>query len=97
MTLQYEFDSWAELHEAMKNLKDYHDCEKCRGKMVCITTDKLGVKRCGYCNQVVRYPRLTKGAFETWARGEEIEQEEHRAHKKRQGYRKSSPRGKNDS
>lgn len=32
-----------------------HNCEKCRGKIVCIDIDKLGVSRCGYCNEVVNY------------------------------------------
>jgi len=41
-------------------MKDYdlsklHDCKKCHGKMVCISSDNVGVTRCGYCNQVVNY------------------------------------------
>ena len=32
-----------------------HDCEKCRGKIVFISVDNLGITRCGYCNQVVDY------------------------------------------
>lgn len=36
-------------------LSEIHNCEKCQGKIVAITIDKLGVTRCGYCNQVVDY------------------------------------------
>ena len=36
-------------------LEDIHNCELCRGKIVCISVDELGVTRCGYCNQVVDY------------------------------------------
>lgn len=63
MKLQYEFDTMEELQEAMKNLSDYHDCEKCRGKIVGIQIDKLGRTHCGYCGEVVRYPKLRQGSF----------------------------------
>jgi hypothetical protein len=36
-------------------LSEIHDCEKCRGKIVFISVDNLGVTRCGYCNAVVDY------------------------------------------
>jgi len=36
-------------------LSEIHDCEKCHGKIVCISIDALGVTRCAYCNQVVNY------------------------------------------
>lgn len=36
-------------------LSDYHDCDRCHGKMVMISLDALGVTRCGYCNAVVDY------------------------------------------
>jgi hypothetical protein len=36
-------------------LSEIHNCEKCEGKIVCISIDNLGVTRCAYCNQVVDY------------------------------------------
>lgn len=36
-------------------LEEIHNCEKCRGKIVCISVDHVGVTRCGYCNEVVDY------------------------------------------
>lgn len=36
-------------------LEEVHNCEKCRGKIVCISVDNVGVTRCGYCNEVVDY------------------------------------------
>jgi ribosomal protein L37AE/L43A len=36
-------------------LSEVHDCEKCHGKIVCISVDNVGVTRCGYCNAVVDY------------------------------------------
>lgn len=36
-------------------LNGIHNCEKCRGKIVSISIDNLGVTRCAYCNQVVDY------------------------------------------
>lgn len=37
------------------DLSEIHDCEKCHGKIVGITVDKLGITRCGYCNEIVDY------------------------------------------
>ena len=68
MTLKYEFDTMEELQEAVEHLEDYHDCKKCHGKMVCITTDDLGNNHCGYCHKIVRYPKMKKEAFEKWLR-----------------------------
>ena len=62
--MKYEFDSFEEVHEAMKDLSKYHDCEKCHGKIVGITIDKLGNMCCAYCGQVVKYPKLSKKGFE---------------------------------
>ena len=62
--MKYEFDSWEEVHEAMKDLSKYHDCEKCRGKIVFISIDKFGNSICGYCSQIVKYPTLSKRGFE---------------------------------
>ena len=58
--MKYEFDTMEELQEAMKNLSAYHDCEKCRGKIVAIGKDNLGNSTCVYCGQIVKYPTLTK-------------------------------------
>ena len=62
--MKYEFDSFEEVLEAMKHLSDYHDCEKCHNKIVAISTDGLGNSTCGYCGQVVKYPKLSKKGFE---------------------------------
>lgn len=62
--MKYEFDNIEEWKEAQEHLEDYHDCEKCHGKIVGIQIDKLGQTHCGYCGEIVRYPRLTKKAFE---------------------------------
>ena len=61
--MKYEFDSFEEVHEAMKNLSDYHDCEKCHGKIVFIGWDGFN-STCGYCNEIVKYPKLSKKGFE---------------------------------
>ncbi len=61
--LKYEFDSFEEVSEAMKDLSDYHDCEKCHGKIVFISVDNLGNTCCGYCGKVVRYPKLSQKGF----------------------------------
>ena len=44
----------------MKELSEIHNCKKCQGKIVTISIDKLGVTRCGYCNQVVDYSEYFK-------------------------------------
>ena len=36
-------------------LEEIHNCDKCRGKIVAITVDKVGITRCSYCNEVVNY------------------------------------------
>jgi len=43
-------------------LSEIHNCEKCHGKIVCISIDKLGVTRCGYCHQIVNYKELSRNA-----------------------------------
>ena len=63
MELKYEFDSFEEVHEAMKHLEDYHDCEKCHGKIVGISLDNLGNTHCGYCGEMVKYPKLSEKGF----------------------------------
>jgi len=64
--LQFEFDTMEELQEAQKHLEDYHDCEKCHGKIVAITSDPLGNTHCAYCGAKVKYPKMKKEAFEKW-------------------------------
>lgn len=61
--LKYEFDSFEEVQEAMKNLSDYHDCEKCHGKIVVFGLDGLGNVTCAYCDMIVKYPTLSKKGF----------------------------------
>lgn len=36
-------------------LSEIHNCKKCRGKIVFITTDNLGNTYCGYCGEKVDY------------------------------------------
>jgi transcription elongation factor Elf1 len=62
--MRYEFDTWEEFLEAMKHLEDYHDCKKCHGKIVVMTSDSLGNAKCGYCGKIVKYPRMKKEKFE---------------------------------
>ncbi len=62
--LKYEFDSFEEIQKAMENLSAYHDCEKCRGKIVGIGLDKFGNSRCMYCDEIVKYPKLSKKGFQ---------------------------------
>lgn len=64
MDLQYEFDRFEEVNKAMRNLSSYHDCEKCHGKIVCISRDNLGNTICEYCKEIVKYPKLSKKGFE---------------------------------
>lgn len=40
-----------------EELKDLHNCKKCRGKIVLISIDNVGITRCGYCNEIVDYKR----------------------------------------
>jgi len=55
-------DWFVSMREVMKDidLSEIHDCEKCRGKLVGITVDLVGVERCGYCGQVVDYSGFIK-------------------------------------
>jgi hypothetical protein len=62
--MKYEFDDLEEYKEAMEHLEDYHDCEKCHGKIVGIYLDYLGQTHCGYCGQVVKYPKLKGEVFD---------------------------------
>ena len=62
--VKYEFDTREELHEAMKHLEDYHDCDKCHGKIVGISMDNLGNSCCAYCGEIVRYPKLKREVLE---------------------------------
>ena len=41
-------------------LSDIHDCDKCHGKIVLISVDKVGITRCGYCNEIVDYREYHK-------------------------------------
>ena len=50
-------------------LEELHDCEKCHGKIVSISVDKLGVTRCGYCGAVVDYKKWMDeqmGSMKKW-------------------------------
>jgi len=64
--VKYEFDTMEELQEALNHLEIYHDCEKCKGKIVAISADGLGNTKCGYCGEIVKYPKMKKEAFEKW-------------------------------
>lgn len=72
MELKYEFDTMEEMMDAMEHLDRYHDCDKCHGKIVCIGVDNLGNQTCGYCHQIVKYPKMKKEAFEEWAKKKNI-------------------------
>jgi hypothetical protein len=37
-----------------------HDCEKCRGKIVCIARDAFGNTYCAYCGKKVDYKPVSK-------------------------------------
>ena len=63
--MRYEFDTKEKVQEAMKDLSKYHDCEKCRGKIVCIGIDGLGNQLCGYCHKIVKYPKLKEEKIPT--------------------------------
>ena len=68
--MKYEFDTIEEFQEAMKNLSAYHNCEKCRGKIICIQHDLLGNTCCGYCHKQVKYPIMNKEKFKEWIKKE---------------------------
>ena len=68
MKLKYEFDTMDEFQEAMKHLSDYHDCDKCHNKIVCISSDALGNSKCAYCGEIVKYPKMKKEAFDKWVK-----------------------------
>lgn len=74
MTLKFEFDTWEEYSKAMEHLEDYHDCDLCRGKIVCIASDGKGGTKCAYCNMTVRYPKMAREAFEKMIK-EELKQD----------------------
>ena len=38
----------------LKQMIASHSCEKSEGKIVLFSIDKLGVIKCGYCNEVIR-------------------------------------------
>lgn len=48
-------DYLTQMQPRMTELSKIHNCEKCEGKIVCISIDNVGVTRCNYCNQVVDY------------------------------------------
>ena len=64
--MKTEFDNIEEYKEVMNHLENYHDCEKCHGKIVCIQGDNLGNTKCAYCGMIVKYPKLKKEIFEKW-------------------------------
>jgi len=49
--------------EMWKKLIEAHDCPESHGKIILITTDFFGNQYCGYCNKIVRYPKLTEEEF----------------------------------
>lgn len=61
-----ECETFEEYKQEINNLSKYHDCEKCHGKIVVISADKLGNTYCGYCGEKVEYPRMSKEAFEKY-------------------------------
>lgn len=38
-----------------RSFSELHTCEKCKGKIVLIEVDVVGVERCGYCHEPVDY------------------------------------------
>lgn len=47
-----------------KEVVESHWCEKCNGKIICVSIDKFGNPYCGYCGQRVYYPQPTKGLLD---------------------------------
>jgi Zn finger protein HypA/HybF involved in hydrogenase expression len=43
-----------------EDISKIHDCEKCHGKMVSITYDKLSNSYCGYCGERIDYFKFIK-------------------------------------
>ena len=66
MSPKTEFDNIEEYHQAINNLSTYHDCDKCHGKIVCIKADEFGNTKCGYCGEIVKYPKLNREIFEKY-------------------------------
>ncbi len=62
--MKFEFDSFEEVSKEMEQLSKYHDCEKCRGKIVGIRIDLVGNTHCSYCGEKVNYPKLSKKGYE---------------------------------
>jgi late competence protein required for DNA uptake (superfamily II DNA/RNA helicase) len=52
--------------EFQNEFKGAHTCDKCEGKIICVTIDHCGNSRCAYCNQVVNYPRASKEELLQW-------------------------------
>ena len=41
-------------------LSQIHNCELCRGKIVCIELDMFGNMKCGYCHEIVNGYKSTQ-------------------------------------
>lgn len=54
--------------EFQKKMQEAHNCLNCQGKIFCISIDKFGATRCGYCNEIVIYPPLTRKLSEALKR-----------------------------
>ena len=37
--------------KALMDILKLHACEKSEGKIMCLSIDKLGIRRCGYCGE----------------------------------------------
>ncbi len=59
--------------EFQKQMQDAHDCEKCHGKIFCVSINESGLTRCTYCNQVVHYPHASKEEMRSWMLEKESE------------------------
>jgi hypothetical protein len=58
--------------EFSKETVDAHWCEKCDGKIMLIEVDMFGNTHCGYCHQLVHYPKASKEELEFWMRADDI-------------------------
>lgn len=56
------------LEQFQKEMQEAHDCEKCHGKIFCVTIDLTGRMHCAYCNAVVNYPKATPMEIREWTK-----------------------------
>jgi len=56
--------------EFLKEMKKAHNCEEAKGRIFCVSVDKVGSEKCVYCHSVVKYKRVTEEELSSWLKKE---------------------------